>query len=330
MAATKTAVLLVNLGTPDAPTETAVRAYLKQFLSDPRVVETPRWLWFWVLRLFILPLRPRRVARLYASIWEGDSPIRTISEQQARALSDRLGVTVRYAMRYGRPALHSLLEELAGQGHDQVLVLPLYPQYSGTTTGAVADVVAEWMQGRRELPSVTLIRDYWQHPAWIDAMASSIETFREQHGVADKLLFSFHGIPKSYQDAGDRYGDRCRQSARRIAERLSLADDEWAVTFQSRFGPQEWLQPYTDKTLRQWAGEGVRSVQTVCPGFAADCLETLEEIDQQNREIFLDGGGERFAYIPALNADDRHVQALATIVGDFMAKDVVDPLGESL
>lgn len=319
MAAMKTAVLLVNLGTPDAPTEPAVRAYLKQFLSDPRVVETPRWLWFWILRLFILPLRPRRVARLYASIWREDSPIREISEQQSQALSKRLGVTVRYAMRYGYPALRARLDELA-DGHDQVLILPLYPQYSGTTTGAVADVLAWWMRGRRELPSVTLIRDYWQHPAWIDAVARSIRAFREQHGAADKLMFSFHGIPKSYEDAGDRYGERCRQSARMIAQRLSLADDDWEVTFQSRFGPQEWLRPYTDKTLHQWAEEGVRSVQVVCPGFAADCLETLEEIDEQNREIFLGAGGERFEYIPALNANDDHIHALAKVVEDFIPK----------
>lgn len=318
MTAPKTAIVLINLGTPDAPTPRAVRAYLKEFLSDPRVVEAPRWLWFWVLRLFVLPFRPRRVARLYASVWNQDSPIREITEQQTRALGERLGVPVHYAMRYGRPAMRPLLDKLADEGHDQLVILPLYPQYSGSTTGAVADVIAEWMRGRRELPGLTLIRDYWEHPAWVDAMATSIRTFREQHGDADKLVFSFHGIPKEYEDKGDRYGERCRRSAQLIAQHLSLADDEWAITFQSRFGPKEWLQPYTDKSLEAWAGQGVRSVQLVCPGFSADCLETLEEIDAENREVFLSAGGERFQYIPALNADPVHIDALARIVREVL------------
>tara|TARA_A100001391_G_scaffold134582_1_gene93353 strand:+ start:4550 stop:5518 length:969 start_codon:yes stop_codon:yes gene_type:complete len=320
MSASKTAVVVVNLGTPDAPTAPAVRAYLKEFLSDPRVVEAPRWLWFFVLRLVVLPFRPRRVARLYASVWNEDSPIREITERQARELETRLGVTVRYAMRYGRPAMRPLLDELAGDGYDHLVILPLYPQYSGSTTGAVADVVANWMHGRRELPGLSLIRDYWEHPAWVEAMADSIRAFREQHGGADKLVFSFHGIPKEYEDKGDRYGERCRRSAHLIAERLALADDEWAITFQSRFGPKEWLQPYTDKSLEAWAGQGVRSVQLVCPGFSADCLETLEEIDAENREIFLGAGGERFQYIPALNADQGHIEALARIVEENLPK----------
>lgn len=320
MSASKTAVVVVNLGTPDAPTAPAVRAYLKEFLSDTRVVEAPRWLWFFVLRLVVLPFRPRRVARLYASVWNEDSPIREITERQARELETRLGVTVRYAMRYGRPAMRPLLDELAGEGYDHLVILPLYPQYSGSTTGAVADVVANWMHGRRELPGLSLIRDYWEHPAWVEAMADSIRAFREQHGGADKLVFSFHGIPKEYEDKGDRYGERCRRSAHLIAERLALADDEWAITFQSRFGPKEWLQPYTDKSLEAWAGQGVRSVQLVCPGFSADCLETLEEIDAENREIFLGAGGERFQYIPALNADQGHIEALARIVEENLPK----------
>lgn len=314
MSVNKPAVVLVNLGTPDAPTTAAVRRYLKQFLSDPRVVEAPRLIWFWVLRLIILPLRPRRVARLYASIWQQDSPIRLVAEEQAEALGRRFDCTVRYAMSYGSPGLEAVLDELADQGHDHLLLLPLYPQYSGSTNGAVADALARWVKTRREVPGLTLIKDYWQDPAWLDAVTGSIRDFREQHGEAEKLLFSFHGIPVSYQDKGDRYGERCHQSAALIAERLGLRAEQWMVTFQSRFGPQEWLNPYTDKTLEKWGHEGVRSVQVVCPGFAADCLETLEEIDSENREVFQHAGGESFAYIPALNAQPAHINALESIV----------------
>ena len=314
MSVTKPAVVLVNLGTPDAPTTAAVRRYLKQFLSDPRVVEAPRLIWFWVLRLIILPLRPRRVAKLYASIWQQDSPIRLVAQEQAEALGSRLDCTVRYAMSYGSPGFEAVLDELTEQGHDHLLILPLYPQYSGSTNGAVADALARWVRTRREVPGLTLVKDYWQNPAWLDAVAGSIRRFREQHGEAEKLLFSFHGIPVSYQDKGDRYGERCHHSAALIAERLGLRAEQWMVTFQSRFGPQEWLNPYTDKTLEKWGEEGVRSVQVVCPGFSADCLETLEEIDGENREVFLHAGGESFAYIPALNAEPAHIDALEAVV----------------
>lgn len=314
MSVTKPAVVLVNLGTPDAPTTAAVRRYLKQFLSDPRVVEAPRLIWFWVLRLIILPLRPRRVAKLYASIWQQDSPIRLVAQEQAEALAGRFDCTVRYAMSYGSPGFEAVLDELADQGHDHLLILPLYPQYSGSTNGAVADALARWVRTRREVPGLTLVKDYWQNPAWLDAVADSIRRFREQHGEAEKLLFSFHGIPVSYQDKGDRYGERCHHSATLIAERLGLRAEQWMVTFQSRFGPQEWLNPYTDKTLEKWGQEGVRSVQVVCPGFSADCLETLEEIDGENREVFLHAGGESFAYIPALNAEPAHIDALEAVV----------------
>lgn len=313
MSSNKVAIILANLGTPDAPTTGAVRRYLKQFLSDPRVVEVPRLVWFWVLRLFILPFRPRRVARLYQSIWENDSPIRLISLAQAQGLEQRLGVTVRAAMTYGQPALPKVLDELVDSGHEHLLVVPLYPQYSGSTTGAVADVLAQWMKGRREVPSLHLLKDYWQSDAWQQAIVDSIRTFRAEQGTADKLLFSFHGIPQSYQKKGDRYGERCLQTAQQIAGRLELADDQWQATFQSRFGPQPWLQPYTDETLEHWGASGVQSVQVICPGFSADCLETLEEIAAENRHIFLEAGGKSFAYIPALNASPAHLDALAAI-----------------
>lgn len=313
MSSNKVAIILANLGTPDAPTTAAVRRYLKQFLSDPRVVEAPRFVWFWVLRLFILPFRPRRVARLYQSVWEDDSPIRLISLAQAQGLEQRLGVTVRAAMTYGQPALPKVLNELVDSGHEHLLVVPLYPQYSGSTTGAVADVLARWMKGRREVPSLHLLKDYWQSGAWQQAIVDSIQAFRAEHGTADKLLFSFHGIPQSYQKKGDRYGERCLNTAQQIAARLGLADDQWQATFQSRFGPQPWLQPYTDETLERWGASGVQSVQVICPGFSADCLETLEEIAAENRHIFLEAGGKSFAYIPALNASPAHIDALAAI-----------------
>jgi ferrochelatase len=314
MASENSAVVLVNLGTPDAPTPTAVRRYLKQFLSDPRVVETPALIWFWVLRLLILPLRPRRVAKLYASIWEQDSPIRVIAERQAQGLAERLGCPVRCAMSYGHPGFEQVLDELMAQGHERLVILPLYPQYSGSTTGAVADALARWLQGRREVPGVELVKEYWREAAWQNAVAASIGDFRARHGEAEKLLFSFHGIPLAYQNKGDRYGERCRHSASAIAERLGLRQDQWAMTFQSRFGPQQWLSPYTDKTLARWGQEGVESVQVVCPGFAADCLETLEEINSENRQIFLSAGGGRFDYIPALNDQPGHLDALADIL----------------
>ena len=316
----KVAIVLANLGTPDAPTPDAVRRYLKQFLSDPRVVEAPRLIWFWVLRLFILPFRPRRVARLYQSIWQTDSPIRLISLAQAEGLQHRAGVTVRAAMTYGQPALPRVLDELVATGHDTLVILPLYPQYSGSTTGAVVDVLADWVRGRREVPSLHLIRDYWQEDAWQQAIADSVSAFRAQHGSADKLLFSFHGIPLSYQKKGDQYGERCLRSAEQIAARLGLEADQWQACFQSRFGPQPWLQPYTDETLAQWGASGVKSVQVICPGFAADCLETLEEIAAENRHIFLEAGGESYAYIPALNATDAHLDALANVCAKVLPR----------
>lgn len=314
MSAEKKAIVLVNLGTPDEPTPAAVRRYLKQFLSDPRVVEAPRFIWFWVLRLVILPFRPRRVAALYQSIWGSDSPIRDITREQADELARRLpDITVDWAMTYGYPSLPGVLDRLMEQGHDTVQVLPLYPQYSGSTGGAVVDAVADWARKRRELPTLLLVRDYWQEPRWQQAVADSVRDYQREQGVPDRLLFSFHGIPQAYEDNGDRYGERCRASAAAIAQRLDLNDGDWAITFQSRFGPSAWLQPYTDKTLEQWGRDSVRHVQVVCPGFAADCLETLEEISVENRDIFLTSGGKKFGYIPALNARKDHIDALEAV-----------------
>lgn len=309
----KKAIVLVNLGTPDAPTPSAVRRYLKQFLSDRRVVEAPRIIWFFVLRLIVLPFRPGRAARSYQTIWKEDSPIRMISLAQACGLEEQLSIPVRAAMSYGEPALPRVLDKLVDEGIGHIYLLPMYPQYSGTTTGAVADALAAWMMSRRELPSVTLIREYWQDETWQNTVADSIRAYRAEHGSAEKLLFSFHGIPQSYEKKGDLYGARCLETAKQIAERLELVNDQWMATFQSRFGLQPWLQPYTDKMMEKWGEEGIKSVQVVCPGFSADCLETIEEIDAENRHIFLKAGGESFNYIPALNDSPAHLNALAEI-----------------
>jgi ferrochelatase len=314
--------VLANLGTPDAPTAAAVRRYLREFLSDRRVVELPRALWLPILTLFILPFRPRRVARLYRSIWaDGDSPMRRILREQ----SDRLAVQLRHAfpqaeihvlpaMTYGRPALGAALDELQARGVERIVVLPLFPQYSATSTAPVYDAVGRWLTGRRDLPALTLLKDYFAHPVYIAALAASIRAHRNTHGAAAKLLFSFHGIPQSYADRGDPYPGRCRDTATRVAAALGLAQEEWAFSFQSRFGAQAWVQPYTDVLLQQWAAAGVESVQVICPAFSADCLETLEEIAEQNREAFLHAGGTRYEYIPALNTRPDHITLMLALV----------------
>lgn len=317
--AVKTAVVIVNLGTPDDSSTGAVRRYLKQFLSDPRVVEAPKWLWFWVLRLFILPFRPRLASAKYQLVWEQDSPIRLITKAQAEALSQRLPVKVVYGMTYGEPNLVNVLDELQQEDIERILILPMYPQYSATTNGAVADVVARWVMKQREVPEILQVKDYWQQPLWVQAIAQSVREYRAVHGGENaRLLMSFHGIPKEYEDKGDRYGERCRLSAEAIAQALELKNDEWAYSFQSRFGPKEWLPPYTDKTVEQWAQEGDKRIQVICPGFSADCLETLEEISMENREIFLANGGEQLDYIPALNADIAHIDALIAICEPYL------------
>jgi len=317
--AAKTAVVIVNLGTPDNTSTGAVRRYLKQFLSDPRVVEAPKWLWFWVLRLLILPFRPRLAAAKYELIWQQDSPIREITKAQAEALSRKLPVTVVYGMTYGEPSLATELDKLQQQGVERILILPMYPQYSATTNGAVADAVAKWVMQQREVPEMLQIKDYWQAPSWVKAMAQSVRDYRAKHGGEDaKLLMSFHGIPQEYEDKGDKYGERCRLSAEAIAQELGLSANQWAYSFQSRFGPKQWLPPYTDKTVEQWAKEGEKRIQVICPGFAADCLETLEEISVENRDIFLANGGEQLDYIPALNADATHIDALAAVCEPYL------------
>lgn len=308
-------VLLVNLGTPDEPTAAAVRRYLRAFLSDRRVVELPRWLWRPLLELVILPLRSRRVAQNYASIWmAGGSPLRHYSQTLADGLARQLGdgYQVELAMTYGNPSLAAALARLGDI--DELIVLPLYPQYSCTTTAPVFDALARLLVKRRKLPALRFISHYHQQPAYVAALADSIRRFRAAHGGADKLLFSFHGIPQRYADAGDPYPLHCQQTAQAVADALGLAPEQWLLTYQSRFGRDPWLQPYTDATLQQLARSGVASLQVICPAFAVDCLETLEEIAEENRELFLQAGGKNYDYIPCLNDHPQHAALLAQLI----------------
>jgi protoporphyrin/coproporphyrin ferrochelatase len=314
-------VLVTNLGTPDAPTPRALRRYLAEFLADPRVVETPRLIWWLALHGVILRVRPRRSARLYEKVWrEAGSPLLRISRSQAAALQEALTqkfpgpVRVALGMRYGQPSVATALEELRRASVRRLLVLPLYPQYSATTTASTFDAVADQLKSWRWLPEIRFITHYHDEPGYIRALSRSIGESWEAQGRSQRLLFSFHGIPKRYFLDGDPYHCQCQKTARLVAEELGLRDGEWTVSFQSRFGPQEWLTPYTDHTLRDWAKDGAGSVDVVCPGFSADCLETLEEIAQLNREVFLSAGGQRYTYIPALNDGVEHIQFLAGLV----------------
>ncbi len=308
-------VLLVNLGTPDAPTPEALRRYLAEFLSDPRVVDLPRWRWLPILHGIILRTRPARSARAYERIWtERGSPLRLYTEALGEALEEALGIPVRIAMRYGRPSIATGLAQLREAGAERLLVLPLYPQYSATTTASTYDALAAALRREAHVPEIRLLGDYHRHPAYIDALATRIEDHWREHGRGERLLLSFHGIPRRYAEAGDPYPQRCEATARALARRLGLEEGQWAMSYQSRFGREPWLQPYTDETLARWPGEGVRSVDVVCPGFATDCLETLEEIAMENRDTFLAAGGEAYRYIPALNDRPEHVALLETLV----------------
>ena len=316
-AAPRIGVLLVNLGTPDHPDAASVRRYLRQFLSDRRVVELARPLWFLILNIFVLSLRPRRVAALYRAIWmEQGSPLRVIFAQQTAWLAERWRgrAQVRMAMTYGAPEIKAEGEALLAAGCDRLLVLPLYPQYSATTTAAVWDQVARWMCQRRDLPELRFVRSYAEHPRYIAALADSVRRHWQQHGRAQRLLMSFHGIPQDYHRQGDPYPDECQRTAQALAQALELSPSDWQMSYQSRFGAQVWMQPYSDVTLRAWAEQGVAHVQVICPAFSADCLETLEEIAQTHREIFLHAGGQTYEYIPALNTDVLHLALLDEIV----------------
>jgi len=316
-----TGVVLVNLGTPDAPTPRAVRRFLAEFLHDRRVVELTRWLWCPLLHFVILPLRGARSARAYASIWTPEgSPLKVFTERLTAAVAAHLrashgaSITVRMAMRYGEPSIRAELRGLRDAGCARILVLPLYPQYSATTTASVFDAVTNELSRWRDVPALHFVRDYAEDVRWVEAVAASIETHWQTQGRGERLLLSFHGIPEAFDRAGDPYRSRCEASAAAIRERLGIDPAFAPLTFQSRLGRAKWLAPYTEATLRHFATEGVRTVDVVCPGFAVDCLETLEEIAIVNRGLFIDAGGHELRCVPCLNATEDHVAALNTLI----------------
>ncbi len=316
-ASVKVGVLLVNLGTPDAPTPAALRSYLKQFLGDPRVVEANRLLWWFALNMVILNIRPKKSAHAYEAIWTDEgSPLMVYSLKQQAALQAKFAdnVVVELAMTYGKPAISQALRNLRAQACNRVFVLPLYPQYSGSTTAAVTDQVFKELESWRRVPDVRLLSAYYDEPTYIEALANSVREHWAKHGKAERLMMSFHGIPKRYVNSGDPYPLHCEKTAKLLAQALELDDDEWMLTFQSIFGREEWLQPYTASQLKAWGAEGIKDVDVICPGFAADCLETLEEIAVENKGYFIEAGGKDLRYIPALNDRDDHIQALAALI----------------
>ena len=312
-----TAVLLANLGTPEAPRRAAVSRFLREFLSDPRVVDLPRYLWLPLLYLVIIPLRAGRSAAAYRKIWwpEG-SPLLVLTQRLGDKLAEQLAgkAAVEIGMRYGKPSIKKALERLRNSGADRLIVLPLYPQFSATTTSSIDDAVSQALEGLEWQPEVRRIDKYYDHPGWVQAVAGSVRAFRASYGSAEKLVFSMHGIPQRYVTNGDPYEEQCRQSIDLLVSALGLSEEEWLMTYQSRVGREPWLQPYTDITLQELARSGVKHVQVICPGFAVDCLETLEEIAIQNLEKFEAAGGEKLEYIPALNDSPDHVNALMDLL----------------
>lgn len=316
-----TGVLLVNLGTPEEPSTSAVRKYLAQFLSDSRVVEIPHFVWLPILHAFVLRKRPAKSAANYKKVWtDNGSPLLYYSQRQQKLLQQEMEsrfkgpVHIELAMRYGKPDIESGLVALQEKGMQRLLVLPLYPQYSATTTATTFDKITSIFKSWRRIPEFRFISQYHDHPAYIDALANSVKEYWKENERSDILLMSFHGLPKRNLDLGDPYFCHCQKTGRLLAEKLGLKSDQWQLTFQSRFGKAEWLKPYTDKTLMGLPTKGIKSVDVVCPGFPADCLETLEEIAGENREYFLEAGGENYHYIPALNDHPQHIHALADLI----------------
>lgn len=322
MATKKTGVLLVNLGSPSAPTIPAVRHFLRDFLWDPRVVNLPRPVWWLILHCFVLPFRPRRSALAYRKIWESKgSPLVFLTRQLTEKIADRLqveNVTTHYAMRYGDPSIADRLRDLKKQGIEKLIVLPLYPQYSSTTTASVYDDLVKELNQWRHLPDFQFISDYYRHPRYIAAVAESIEQSWNEHGKNELLLMSFHGLPEVLTRWGDPYFYHCQQTAAMIAEKLGLNESEWQMVFQSRFGKAEWLKPYCVDTLKNLPAQGIKKVDVVCPGFAVDCLETLEEIAMVNKAVYIGAGGSAYRYIPALNDSNAHVDALSGLLAQHL------------
>jgi ferrochelatase len=312
--------LLTNIGSPDAPTPAALRPYLAEFLGDPRIVELPRWLWLPVLHGILLNTRPRRSARLYKNIWtEAGSPLLNIIKGQAGGIGERLAaqtkvpIKMAVGMRYGRPSIAAGLHQLWEAGARRILVFPLFPQYSATTTAATFDAVFDELKRWRWMPELRTVNHYHDHPGYISALADSIRDDWATKGQPERLLFSFHGIPKHYSLAGDPYAAECETTARLVVRQLGLKEGEWQMSFQSRFGPVEWLKPYTDKLLEEWGKEGLQGVRVICPGFSADCLETIDEIGREAKKGFEEAGGGGLGYIPALNTWPDHLDALTDI-----------------
>ena len=319
----KIGVILANLGTPDSPQPKAISRYLWQFLTDPRVVDLPRYKWYPLLKAFILPLRSKRIAKDYRAIWsEQGSPLLAISQQQKAALQTFLNrqdqeIIVEIAMTYGNPSMASAVQKLVDQQVDRMVVLPLFPQYSSTTTGALFDAFASALKQQRRIVPFEFIHSYHLNQDYISAL---IKSCREKLQADEFLLFSFHGIPLRYEKLGDYYRQHCQQTALAVVKGLGLNDQQWGLTFQSRFGKEEWLQPYTNDFLSQAAAEGIKKMAVICPGFSVDCLETLEEIAEENKEVFLQGGGQSYQYIPALNAESAHIDLLAKLVLNAIAR----------
>lgn len=318
---TKTGVLLTNLGTPDSPTPGALRRYLGEFLSDPRVVEIPRLIWFVILHGIILRVRPKKSAKLYETVWtEEGSPLLVISKQQKakveKALTAKYGdnVMVDVAMRYGNPSIGDALENFQKNGVNNIIVLPLYPQYAGPTVGATFDAVFNKIKKWRWIPSIHFQSGYHDKPLYIKALAASINNYIAEHGKPDKLVFSYHGMPKYFLEQGDPYYCFSHKTTRLVVEELGLSKDDYVMTFQSRFGKAEWLKPYTDETLAKLAEDGNKHVAIISPAFSADCLETLEELVHENKDVFIDAGGEKYHYIPALNDDDAHIDVMLELI----------------
>lgn len=315
----KTGVLLINLGTPSAPTAYAVKQFLRDFLSDKRVVDLPDYLWQPLLRGIILPFRAPKVARLYHSIWQEEgSPLLVYAQRQQQKLSQRLSLPVALGMTYGNPSLAKAFDELCAQDVTDIVVLPLFPQYSATTTGAAFDALAKVIGTRAYFPHLHFISDYHQHPLYIHALAQQVRTCWQQHGEPERLICSYHGIPERYAAQGDLYAQHCQQTTQLLAQALGMPKDRILTSYQSRFGKEEWLKPYTDQLIQSLPKQGIEHIAVICPAFSADCLETLEEIDQQNRQFFFTAGGKQFDYIACLNDSDEHITLLAELVAPFI------------
>lgn len=326
-ASARVGILLTNLGTPEAPTAKALRTYLREFLSDPRVVELPKWIWWPILHGVILRVRPAKSAALYQSVWtENGSPLMQISLAQAAQLQKKLTeqypeqAVVKLAMRYGQPAIGRMLREFQAEGINRIVVLPLYPQYAGASVGSTFDAVSAEIRQWRWMPELHFINTYHDHPQYIHALANTVKEHIAQHGKPEKLVMSYHGTPQSHLDKGDPYYCFCHKTTRLVAETLGLQESEYVTSFQSIFGREQWLKPYTNATLEGLAQAGTRHVAVICPGFSADCLETIEEIGEENKGVFIGAGGETFHYIPALNDRDDHIAMMCQLVQGYLSR----------